>query len=309
MEPKRWGVAMNIRQSLIEAVARSKDLLGSRVADVVSILQARQRADGGFPGKGTDSDLYYTGFALLSLIALGGDYDSDRVTHYLESFGDGEGLDLAHLAGLIRERRLVMDAPFDDALRNAFLERLKKFHCADGSFHHLHGGETGSAYGCFLAIGAYQDLDCSLPEGYTEAMLAYIDRLKGSGGGYFNEVDIPAVSVPATAAAMMVRRILTGQSDDSDAAQWLMKCLDGGGFRVMPLAPVADLLSTAVALHSLSLAGVDLMPIRQKCLCYVDLLWNGELGFCANQYDPISDTEYMFYGLLASGYLCGKSHG
>ncbi|MHC4927477.1 MAG: hypothetical protein ACYTER_09170, partial [Planctomycetota bacterium] len=61
---------MNIRQSLIDAAARSKRLLGPRVADVVRILQSRQQADGGFPGKGADSDLYYTGFALLSLIAL-----------------------------------------------------------------------------------------------------------------------------------------------------------------------------------------------------------------------------------------------
>ncbi|MHC4552651.1 MAG: hypothetical protein ACYSUT_07785, partial [Planctomycetota bacterium] len=163
---------MNIRQSLIDAAARSKRLLGPRVADVVRILQSRQQADGGFPGKGADSDLYYTGFALLSLIALGGDYDKAPVTSYLNSFGDGDGLDLAHLAGLIRERRLVMDEPFDEALRDAFASRLETFACKDGSFHHLAGDESGSAYGWFLAIGAYQDLALSLSSEQSQAMLA-----------------------------------------------------------------------------------------------------------------------------------------
>lgn len=297
---------MNIRQSLIDAAARSKHLLGPRTADVVRILQSRQQADGGFPGKGADSDLYYTGFALLSLIALEGDFDKAAAVAYLNSFGDGDDLDLAHLAGLIRERVLVMDEPFDESMRQAFTARLDTFRCEDGSFHHLTGGDTGSAYGCFLAIGAYQDLELLLSAEQSQAMLATIDKLKGPSGGFFNELDIPAVSVPATAAAMMVQRILAGAGQDTQAAEWLLTCLDGGGFRVMPIAPVADLLSTAVALHSLVLAGVDITPIRQKCLNFVDLLWNGQIGFCANPFDPISDTEYMFYGLLSLGHLSGK---
>ncbi len=300
---------MNIRQSLIDGAGRSKRLLGPRVDDVVRIVNARQNADGGFVGKGENSDLYYTGFALLSLIALGAEVDKDKAACYLASFDDGQGLDLAHLAALIRERLLVMAAPFDDDLKDAFVQQLETFRCGDGSFHHLQSEATGSAYGCFLAIGAYQDLGIDLPQDYADAMLACVSRLKGPGGGYFNEMDIPAVSVPATAAAMMVQRILAGSVQDAAAVRWLLKCMDGGGFRVMPMAPVADLLSTAVALHSLVLAGVDIEPIRQKCLCYVDLLWNGEKGFCANQYDPISDTEYMFYGLLALGHLCGETHG
>src|SRR6202162_3548927 len=36
----------------------------------VAFLQARQNADGGFPGREGGSDLYYTGFALRSLAAL-----------------------------------------------------------------------------------------------------------------------------------------------------------------------------------------------------------------------------------------------
>lgn len=296
---------MTIRQSLIEAAGRSVNLLGPRTADVVRIVRQRQNPDGGFRGKGTESDLYYTGFALLSLIALKAEFDLASTIPFLESFETGEGLDLAHLAALIRQRVLVMEEPFDDAQRCAFGQQVDTFLCGDGGYHHLNAGKTGSAYGCFLAIGAYEDLDLSLPEEKADGMLACIEQLRSPGGGFFNETLIPAVSVPGTAAAMMVQQTLTGRVADTDAAQWLLTCLDEGGFRVMPIAPVADLLSTAVALHSLSAGGFDLSAIRQSCLNFVDLVWNAHLGFCANAFDPISDPEYMFYGLLSLGNLSG----
>lgn len=297
---------MNIRQSLIDAAGRSAALLGPRVDDVVRIIKAHQNPDGGFWGKGENSDLYYSGFALLSLTALKAPIDKKNTIGFLASFDTGGQLeDLAHLGALIRERVLVMEKPFDDDLRTSFLQQLETFRCGDGAYHHLQSGPTGSAYGCFLAVGAYQDLGEPLPEDSVKSILACMERLRSPAGGFFNEIQIPAVSVPGTAAAMMVRRVLTGASQDTEAAQWMLKCLDEGGFRVMPMAPVADLLSTAVALHSLSLTAYDLGSIRQSCLLFVDLVWNGQLGFCANAFDPISDPEYMFYGLLALGHLSG----
>ena len=297
---------MNIRQSLIDAVDRSAALLGPRVDDVVRIIKAHQNPDGGFWGKGENSDLYYTGFALLSLMGLKAPIDKKTAVPFLESFDAGDRLaDLAHLGALIRERVLVMEKPFDDALRTAFLQQVETFRCGDGGYHHLRSGSTGSAYGCFLVVGAYQDLGVPLPEDSVQTILACMERLRSPAGGFFNEIQIPAVSVPGTAAAMMVRRVLTGSSQDTEAVHWMLKCLDEGGFRVMPMAPVADLLSTAVALHSLSLTAYDLGSIRQSCLIFVDLVWNGQLGFCANAFDPISDPEYMFYGLLALGHLSG----
>ncbi len=297
---------MDIRQSLIDAAGHSATLLGPRVDDVVRIIRAHQNPDGGFWGKGENSDLYYTGFALLSLTALKVPFDKGAVIPFLASFENGGRLaDLAHLGALIRERVLVMEEPFDDELRAAFMQQVDTFRCGDGGYHHLRSGSTGSAYGCFLAVGACQDLGIPLPEDSVRSILACVERLRSPSGGFFNEIQIPAVSVPGTAAAMMVRRVLTGTSQDTEAVRWMLKCLDDGGFRVMPMAPVADLLSTAVALHSLSLTGYDLGSIRQSCLIFVDLVWNGQLGFCANAFDPISDPEYMFYGLLALGHLRG----
>jgi prenyltransferase beta subunit len=75
-----------------------------------------------------------------------------------------------------------------------------------------------------------------------------------------------------------------------------------GGFMATKTTRVADLLSTAVALYSLYFAGADLRKIRPACLEYVDSLFqNG--GFSANSFDPDTDIEYTFYGLLALGAL------
>lgn len=295
---------MNIRQRLIELAAQSKAMLGERVEDVIRMIVSRQNPDGGFVGKGKQSDIYYTGFALLSLIALGAVFDTPRVVSFLNDVDDGKDVDLAHLAALIRCRRLVMTEPFTPPIQAAFFRRVESFHCPDGAYHHLQAAEYGSAYGCFLTVGAYQDLNMQMPEVTQKRVLDCLNRLKSAGGGYYNEPDIPAASVPATAAAIIVQNVLTGTIQNSYAAEWLMRCFDEGGFRVMPMAPVSDLLSTAVAVFALSAAGADMMAIRQSCLCFVDLLWKGGIGFCANPFDSFSDTEYMFYGLLTLGTLC-----
>ena len=298
---------MNIRQRLIELAAQSKTMLGERVEDIIRMILSRQNPDGGFVGKGKQSDIYYTGFAILSLRALRAVFDTSRVVSFLNDVDDGIDTDLAHLAALIRCRRLVMAEPFIPQMQTAFYRRVESFHCPDGAYHHLQAAENGSAYGCFLAVGAYQDLNMLMPEDAQKRVLDCLGRLKSSGGGYYNELDIPAASVPATAAAMIVHRVMTGTVPNSCAAEWLMRCFDEGGFRVMPIAPVSDLLSTAVAVFALLAAEADMTAIRQSCLCFVDLLWKGEIGFCANPFDTFSDTEYMFYGLLTLGTLCAHN--
>ena len=293
---------MNICQTLLESASRSRFLLKERKSEIAEVILCRQNKDGGFIGKGAQSDLYYTGFALLSLLALEVPFNRAQVVSFLNTADTGTDCDLAHLAALIRCRRLMM--PSNRQTQNAFRRRLESFRCSDGAYHHLHAANQGSAYGCFLAVGAYQDLDAALPDGSRDKMLECLERLNKGQGGYFNEPDIPAPSVPATAAAIVVQRALTGSVKSSKSVQWLMSCYDEGGFRVMPIAPVSDLLSTAVAVFALSAAGADLKSIRQPCLCFTDMLWKGGVGFCANPFDSSSDTEYMFYGLLTAGILC-----
>ena len=70
----------------------------------------------------------------------------------------------------------------------------------------------------------------------------------------------------------------------------------------MPGAPMPDLLSTATALHALAGMHVDLEPIQEPCLDFLDSLWSGR-GFCGSWADDAVDCEYTYYGLLALGHL------
>ena len=289
---------MTIRHCLIDAAAgacRAEDIAADKAA---AVFWSRHNPDGGFRGKGPQSDLYYTGFAVMSLTALGQSANAPRLTDFLDRFGDGQGLDLAHLAALIRCRYLT--GTLSGRRIAALGNRVQAFRCQDGAYHHLRAAEDGSAYGCFLAIGACQDLGLPVPD--AEALIACIERLN-AGGGYWNESALPLVSTPGTAAAVITLASL-GRPVDLRAADWLLNSRDGnGGFKVMPAAPVADLLSTAVALHALRTMGTDLSPIRKADMAFVMGLWDEAVGFCQNRIDPISDCEYCFYGLLSLGHL------
>lgn len=289
---------MSLRANLIEAAGRACPVDGITAEKAAAVFLRKLNPDGGFRGKGAQSDLYYTGFALMSLTALGQHLEIPRLIDFLDSFGNGEGLDLAHLGALIRCRYLT--GRLEEAAHDALARQLETFRCKDGAYHHLCGRLEGSAYGCFLALGAYQDLGRTVPE--VGEVIACIEKLKADGG-YFNESMLPIISAPGTAAAVTTLAML-GQPVDPRAARWLFKSRDArGGFKVMPAAPVADLLSTAVALHALKTLGSDLAPIREIDLAFVAGLWDENIGFCQNCIDPISDCEYSFYGLLSLGHL------
>lgn len=289
---------MSIRNRLIEAAGRACPVADISVEKATAVFLRKLNPDGGFRGKGVQSDLYYTGFALMSLTALGQPLDIPHLADFLDGFGAGEGLDLAHLAALIRCRQLTgrLEAATNDPLRR----QLETFRCKDGAYHHLCAGREGSAYGCFLALAACEDMGYGVPE--AGDVIRCIEKLK-AGRGYYNESMLPVVSAPGTAAAVTTLAAL-GQPVDAGTAAWLFKSRDAdGGFKVMPAAPVADLLSTAVALHTLRTVGADIEAIRDADFSFVTALWDEQVGFCQNRIDPISDCEYCFYGLLSLGHL------
>ena len=76
--------------------------LGESSDLVAGFLLGRLNPDGGFQNRSGDSDLYYTVFGLEGLIALQHEVPAGQIVPFLESFGDGEGLDFVHLACLAR---------------------------------------------------------------------------------------------------------------------------------------------------------------------------------------------------------------
>ena len=90
----------------------------------------------------------------------------------------------------------------------------------------------------------------------------------------------------------------TGTQLDATYVEWLQQRQDEtGGFHASAEAPVPDLLSTAVALFTLSLIGAEVKDATQ----FIQAHWLDNGGFAPTLFDNYSDVEYVFYGLLALG--------
>jgi hypothetical protein len=245
---------------------------------VTAFLRERVNPDGGFQDRAGASDLYYTVFGLDGLIALQEELPVAQTATYLDRFGDGAGLDLVHLACLARAWAALRRQP-------------------DGVI-------VDTAYGAFLALGAYQDLGRALPA--AEGVVRSLQRLRAADGSYANHPGLKSGVTTATAAAVLVLRHLDAALDGADRAAglWLLdRCHPRGGFFASCSTPVPDLLSTATALHALSALHLPLAGLRDPCLDFVDSLWTNRGGFFATWADDAVDCEYTFYALLALGHL------
>ena len=288
---------MTIRQAMLRSAERAPKLLNDATEAVERFLRGRLTDRGAFRGRSDQGDLYYTVFGIESLLALGAAVPTDAVASYLHTFAAGDELDFVHLACLARCWADLPGAELDADTRARMLDNLERFRTPDGGYAQDH---AATAYGCFLGLAARQDLHADLPD--PAGMLAAVEDLRAAAGGYANTPASPVGLTPATAAAVCVRRQLGATVDDSLAA-WLLGQRDrSGGFLAAAAAPLADLLSTATALHALAAMGTDLAPIRTACLDFIDSLWTGE-AFRGNIADETADCEYTYYGLLALGHL------
>ncbi len=323
---------MTIRQDMIEAAGRAKALLGDSAEAVERFVRSRQQADGGFAGRGEAGDLYYTVFALEILAALDAQMPVGRIAAYLDGFGDGQSLDLVHLASLARCRAALDEAAATQPDRKtvgAMAAMVEQFRSADGAFSIKAGADAGDVYGCFMAVGALEDLGMGVAG--MRAIVARLRALRRADGGYANDDRTAAGSTPATAAAVLLMRKSTraqehkasgieasrpqGIENDerrnteyvSTAAEWLLARRHvSGGFAAGPgleTLGMTDLLSTATAIHALATVGARLDDLREAALDYLDSLWRPMGGFCGCGADDVVDCEYTFYGLLAMGHL------
>jgi prenyltransferase beta subunit len=267
---------------------------------VESFVRSQLNPDGAFCNRAGESDLYYTVFGLDALVALQAQPPVDDVRRYLNTFGDGEGLDFVHLACLARAWGAVT-RDFRPVPVDAILSRIEAWRTQDGGYSQSPAAAHGTAYGAYLALGAYQDLGACVP--HADRLLTSLESLRALDGGYANLPGAPAGVTTATAAAVMLRRQLQADADPALAAWLQARCLPAGGFFAVPGAPIPDLLSTAAALHALAGLHVPLNGLREGCLDFIDSLWTNRGGFYGNWSDDAIDTEYTYYALLSLGHL------
>ncbi len=290
---------MSLRLEMMQVARLAPKLLGVEASQLVStFLNSQRHPAGGFADRSGKSDLYYTVFALDSLIALQLDLDRPELRGYLATFSNGNGLDFVHRCCLARAWAALGERP-EQTL--AILEGVESFRTSDGGYHALPNQPFGSTYGAFLAVGAYQDLGRMVPEPLR--LVQSLKFLETRDGAWANERSVPLGSTNATAAAVTVLRQLN-QPINPAVGEWLLRRAHvQGGFCAAAGVPLPDLLSTATALHALAGLQTDFEALREPCLDFVDSLWTNAGSFHGHWQEDTLDSEYTFYGLLASGHL------
>ena len=291
---------MSIRLEMLQVARLATKMLGESAALVEKFVRSKQTEDGGFADRDGRSDLYYTSFAIDALTALQVELPTNALRRYLSSFDDGDGLDFVHLCCLARTWSAIER---NAACIDRVVARIEEnYRTGDGGYNQSSDATTGSAYGSFLAFGAYSDHGRTPPNvaGLTESLDALLDKDEGA---WANDHDLPIINVPATAAAVTLYRNLRWPIPES-TPKWVLSNLHPqGGFCPFPDAPMPDLLSTAVALHCLDGLQAPIENIQEQCLDFIDTLWTAEGGFHGTWDDEVLDIEYTYYGLLALGHL------
>ena len=292
---------MSFRLEMLQVARVAPKLLGESAELVATFLQSRLHPAGGFMNRDDKPDLYYTVFGLEGLMALQKTPPLDLTRTWLGQFGDGEGLDFVHLCCLARCWAGIGLNDFPETSRIKLAERIETYRTPDGGYHQAPARKNGSAYGCLIAWGGYQDLGLLPPDALHIARC--MDSLETPDGAWSNEPGIRLGSTTATATMLSLYRHLQMPAPPVSVDWLVSQCLPGGGFLAIPGAPIPDLLSTAVALHALSGNDAAINRLREPCLDFVDSLWSAEGGFHGNWTDDTLDPEYTYYGLLALGHL------
>lgn len=286
---------------MLQVARVAPKLLGDSTELVARFLRSRFHPEGGVMDRDGKPDLYYTVFGLEGLLALQEKLPSELTRSWLGKHGDGERHDFVHLCCLARCWATIGMDGLPEAARTSLAARIEKYRTPDGGYHQAPNRKNGSAYGCLIAWGAYQDLGLLPPDAMNIALC--MDSLETPDGAWSNEPGIRLGSTTATSAMLSLYRHLQMPAPPA-SVEWLVRqCLSGGGFLAIPGAPIPDLLSTAVALHALSGNDAAIERVREPCLDFVDSLWSAEGGFHGNWTDDTLDPEYTYYGLLALGHL------
>jgi hypothetical protein len=287
---------------MLQVARVAPKMLGDSADLVRDFFTWQFSAEGGGRDRDGRPDLYYTIFALAGLQAMQSAVPAEKTGAWLATFGDGAGLDFVHLGALARCWSAVGLEKMPEDLAAGLLARIERYRSLDGGYDADPGAAQGNAYGCFVALGAYQDLGRELPEPWR--MVQCLKFLETPDGAWANARGLKTGSTNATAAAVTLLHQL-GVPVNQSVGDWLLaQAHADGGFLAMPSAPMPDLLSTATTLHALACLEREVpAPIRERCLDFIDTLWSAEGGFHGHWADDHLDAEYTFYGLLALGHL------
>lgn len=293
---------MSLRLQLLQVARLAPRLLGDSTDLVRNFFRRQLSAEGAGLDRAGRPDIYYTIFTLAGLQATDAEVPHDRVQTFLRTHGDGAALDFVHLSALARCWAVVGKTRMPPGLDQKLLTRLETFRKPDGGYDGDANLTHGTAYGAFVALGAYEDLEQKPP--HPLKLIQSLKRLETPDGAWSNVPGARNGATNATAGAVTLIRHL-GFSVNECVGDWLLAQVHPqGGFVAVPGAPMPDLLSTATTLHALTAMERRISSeLHERCLDFLDSLWDAQGGFHGHWADDHLDAEYTFYALLALGHL------
>jgi prenyltransferase beta subunit len=293
---------MSLRLEMLQVARLAPRITGEAAELIAQFVQSQYLGPEGFMDRNGKPDLYYTVFGRDCLAALQAPEPELSAIGRLPP-AEYADLDMVHLCCFARLASALWKPGSCDYMDTGELVGvlLDRFRTSDGGFNPRQGAEFGTAYGAFLALGAFQDLGIQLPRPLE--LVRSLKFLETPDGGWANERAVPLGSTNATAAAVAVLRNLQ-MPINPQVGDFLLKMQSPeGGFKAAAQTPIPDLLSTATALHALAGLERDLDPIKEQTLDFIDTLWTNEGSFYGNWTEETLDCEYTFYALLALGHL------
>lgn len=270
------------------------------------ILSA-QMPDGGFRGREGDSDLYYTGFAVRSLVMLGGikPTEATGLSSFLQSHSI-ERLNVIDLLSWLYCALIVQMAGGTDLItlqnkngKEHLLDKIELLRRHDGGYAKTEQGAASSTYHSFLVMLIYQLLGETIPR--PNALIQFLYDRQRDDGGFVEIAPMKRSGTNPTAAAVAMLNLLDAMDNDiQDDVRYFLKSVqsDEGGFQANSRIPFADGLSTFTGLLTLQDLHLKDVLNEKKTIEYItQWLEFPTGGFRGANWDEAADVEYTFYGL------------
>lgn len=269
-------------------------------AEVIHFIASQQNSDGGFNDRGGRSDLYYSLFAGMMLKAAKGESEirnqksGDRnplpetriLKQSFQKFLSSQSI--GKIPGFIELCSLVL------LQKNFKVRRFSKLNSvlAIGKAFWKERSSINLSYRSFVL---FLTLDAVLPIRWLFKFAArkILERT-------IVDLESPCSEV---AAKVFLQKMLKHDVTKEQELLTSFVCTEGG-FKAFRHVEHADMLSTAVSLFALHLAGSDLRLLKPAGLIFIQENY-ADGAFLSGDGDATKDLEYTFYGMLALGILAG----